>query len=184
MSHNESPELAEPRKCTLDLPPFRVGGKVGGIRPAALPEPVCPHSCGNACFDASAPEISPEPSGIISLVGNDLSRSFSRPAGPGPYCNLLKSGLGKIEFAAVCTGEMAGDRRTIPVGNEHPFGTFATLGKAYRVPPFLAGAKLPSMKACAQASLSVALSVKSTDCHILCQIPCSSHALRRRQHVT
>ncbi len=184
ISHNKTSEVADPGEGTFYVPTGSIGKIVHFVGPASLPELADATLWLDRAFHALLSQVVPEAPGIISFVCDKLLGPLAHSAGLGPNCDLVKNYRRKIELRYLRTGKMARDGDSSSVGNEHPFGAFAFPGKPYRISPFLAGAKLPSMNACAQASLSCASRLESTHCHILCHTPCSSQALSRRQQVT
>jgi hypothetical protein len=91
--------------------------------------------------------------------------------------------MGKFQFRGRCRGKGASQRNTLAVRHHHPLRALALLGFADAGPPFLAGAKLPSMKASCQSKAPLASSWAKKARQISSQIPLSSQSFRRRQHV-
>jgi hypothetical protein len=74
-------------------------------------------------------------------------------------------------------------RNTLAVDHHHPLCALAPAGLADTEPPFLAGAKLPSIKASDQSNCPRWSNSARNARHALSHTPCSSQSFSRRQHV-
>ena len=79
--------------------------------------------------------------------------------------------------------QLASQRYTFAVDHHHPLCTLSTLGFSNAVAPFLAGAKLPSIKHWSQSSFCCRSSLLINARHNLSHTPCSSQSRSLRQHV-
>jgi hypothetical protein len=79
---------------------------------------------------------------------------------------------------------MERNRNTLSIDHHHPFCSLAFLRLADGFAPFLAGAKLPSMKDSAHSNFPWLSSLPRKVLQILSQVPSSSHICNRRQQVT
>lgn len=85
------------------------------------------------------PELFVKCIAVISLVANQAKRSFVNP-------ESLNRGLNKRYFMRRSTGDANGERKTSAVCNCHDLTTLPTLCVPDFKPPFLAPAKVPSIK--------------------------------------
>ena len=89
------------------------------------------------------------------------------------------------EFNLVCTCFMCGygDRKTIAVCNGHDLGTLATFSFANSIAPFLAAAKLPSIKHSPRSIFPLFLRSTASLTNIFSQTSASTHSWKRRWQV-
>jgi len=84
---------------------------------------------------------------VIGFISNQTLRSFFRSTrSVASYLNCLKGLVNQFHFRGRCRGKGASHRNTLAVCHHHPLRSLALLGFPDTEPPFLAGAKLPSMK--------------------------------------
>lgn len=120
----------------------------------------------------------PEPVRVISAVHDQPPR---KPSCPFPaICQRIN---GKFHFRGRCGGKGASHRKTLAVRHHHPLCAFSLLGFSNASPPFLAGAKLPSMKHSCQSRRPCWSSWKMNARHRLSQTSSSSQSLKRLQQV-
>jgi hypothetical protein len=97
--------------------------------------------------------------------------------------STVKSVLDKSYLAPRSTFDTYGDRKTRAVCNCHDLGPLALLGFPDTEPPFLAGAKVPSIKA-SDKSISPRFSKSSARARrILSTVPSCAHCWKRRWQV-
>ena len=115
----------------------------------------------------------------IAIVGHITNQSFwlcSRKA--FRYCFFNELNL-------MCTCFMCGygDRKTIAVCNRHDLGTLATLSFSNSIAPFLAAAKLPSIKHSARSIFPRFFRSTASFTNIFSHILASTHSWKRRWQV-
>jgi len=81
-----------------------------------------------------------QPVTVISLIANESLRNISNEA-------LLQCLSHQFYFSRASTVCAYGDRKTMAVCNCHDLGALSAFSLSHAEPPFLAGAKLPSMNA-------------------------------------
>jgi hypothetical protein len=173
-------KLTEPCVGALDLPASFVASQFPSVFMSLLPAVV---AVGCDQFDTSPfPSLS-QRIGIITPIGDHPVGLLSRPAFRSRDTDLVKRGVRKRNFCRRGTFQPNSQRNTFTVSQYHPLCAFATLGFADSIAPFLAGAKLPSMKASSHRSRPLASNAPSNVRQALSQTPCSSHPFNRRQHV-
>lgn len=121
----------------------------------------------------------PQPVGVIGLVGDE-------PFGQAS-CLGMHIGKGRddqLHLGGRCGGKGASHRKTLAVRHHHPLRSLSLLGLSDAEPPFLAGAKLPSMKHSCQSSSPSLSRVAMKPLQTASQIPSSSQSRSRRQQVT
>lgn len=134
--HCNPPKVVEPSEQPLDPPAPTVALQGPAILRFA---PIAPIR-GNHLDPSLLPELLIQGVAVVSLVANQplrLSVEKSR----------LKSVLDKSYFVPRSTLDTYGDRKTRAVCDCHDLGPLTPLGFADTEPPFLAGEKVPSMKA-------------------------------------
>lgn len=182
--NQQSAIVAHPTKAALNFEALLVGFAVNHDGSAALFAPsLGAAASGNARFDAALSQALSKGTAVISPIRQQLARTgFGLPLAAFDAHGLQRL-LGQLDFGGAGAIEMKAKGQAVSIGHQHPFGAFAFLGFAYSSPPFLAGTKLPSRKACAHSSLSPASRPANTARHTFSQTPASSHFLRRRHAV-
>lgn len=136
VAHCNSAEVVEPGEQPLDP----VATFVAPQGPTILRLPPIAPIRGYHLDSVLLPKLLIQSVAVVSLIANQplrLSVEKSR----------LKSILDKSYFVPRSTLDTYGDRKTRAVCDCHDLGPLAPLGFADTEPPFLAGAKVPSMKA-------------------------------------
>ena len=121
---------------------------------------------------------------VIRLVAN-------KALGPAPWTaptlagdfDGFQGGFRQSYFCGRCRGNGASQRNTLAVDHHHPLRAFAPPGFPDSGAPFLAGAKLASMKASCQSKAPAASNCDRKVRQIFSHSPCSSQRLKRRQQV-
>ena len=113
---------------------------------------------------------------IVSHISNQtLGLGFGKAF---RYCLLNEFNLMRTCF--MCG---YGDRKTIAVCNRHDLGTLATLSFSNSCAPFLAAAKLPSIKHSAKSILPLILRSTASFTNTFSQMFASTHSWKRRWQV-
>ena len=108
---------------------------------------------------------------------------------PGPAASFTRNSdvgqglLDQLHFRRGRRVQVVSQRNALAVDHHHPLRALAPAGFADAEPPFLAGAKLPSMKASDQSNWPFSSSSARNALQALSQTPCSSQSFSRRQHV-
>ncbi len=135
-------------------------------------------------FHAPRREALAEPLRIVSAVANESGGTIARAAATGPgHLHIFQGFLREADFRGRGAKESTSQRNTRAVCHHHPLCTFATFGFTHAEPPFLAGAKLPSMNTSSQLRRPWASSSERNSRQILSQISSSSQSRSRRQQV-
>lgn len=172
---NESSVIADPCKSALDHPSFAVTPQFATILGRLL-FPIRP--MGSDHSNAFSQEPLVERITVIGFVANDPANLFSSRFGAS-----LQGGFSKGYFGGRCAGKLASHRNTFAVDHHHPLRSFAFLGFPNAEPPFLAGAKLPSMKVSDHSRVPLSSSSLRKALQILSQTPSFSHRWSLLQQV-
>ncbi len=123
-------------------------------------------------------------SAIIGFVCHQFFRSRLGTATFARNRGGLQRWFGQCQFMRLGTVYIqANGQATAAIDYRHHFRAFADLRLACSIAPFLAGAKLPSRRACAHSSLPAASRWLREVRQIRSHVPSSDHAFNRRQHV-
>ena len=122
---------------------------------------------------------------IVAAVGNEAERLLPRPAGsmPPPYADRGERRLDEFDLRRGRRVKVVSQRKTLAVDHHHALCALAPLGLADRGAPFLAGAKLPSMKDSLHFNCCRSLSSPRKARHISSHTSCSSQSRNLRQQV-
>lgn len=175
VTHEQASLVAKPGEEPLDLPAMPVAAQ----HPAILQR--CSFAIAPVGTDQLAVQTPHQVSKPICIIGSVRNQPLRKPAGP-----LLAVGQSLNHqgyFCGRCRGKGASHRKTLAVRHHHPLCSFALLGLSDAGPPFLAGAKLPSMKHCSQFRTPFASSWEMKLLHTRSQTPSSSQSRKRRQQV-
>lgn len=135
-------------------------------------------------IDAFIFEISSKWITVIGLISDQTIRSFFRSAwSVASDFNCLKSLLNQFHFRGRCRGKGASHRNTLAVCHHHPLRSLAPPGFPDAEPPFLAGAKLPSMKDSDQSKAPLASNWARKARQTSSQTPFSSQSFSLLQQV-
>lgn len=179
--------MIKPGKGAFYAPPLSVGTAVCCVRPAASSSELVRGrtlSLWDTRLHTFVSQVLAQASGIVCFVCNKLVGTLPDPSGLGSYGNLIKNRLGKGDLMESGTVKMNCQRKPGAVGHKHPFSSIAFPCGTNRISPFLAEAKLPSMKALSQIRRFCSLRLSSTARHIFSQTPVSSQRFSLRQQVT
>jgi len=121
---------------------------------------------------------------VIASVRDQALRFLARsPRSRAGHPNRGQSRIHQLYFRRRGRVQVDSQRKTLAVDHHHPLRALATLGFADSDAPFLAGAKLPSIKASRQSSCLRLSSVPKKARQMSNQTSCSSQSFNRRQHV-
>ncbi len=179
IAYNQAAKIRQPGKGAFNFPSFPIASEFSAIlRFCLFPiAPVWNNQIDFKLFQPLTKWIT-----IVTFIGNQTQRALSgTTATIARYTHRFKSFFGKRYFRGRCRGKGASDRNTLAVDHHHPLRSFAPFGRANKGPPFLAGAKLPSMKASCQSSAPFSSSMARNLRQTSSQIPCSSQSLNLRQ---
>ena len=137
ITNNKPTKILKPGKQTLDLITLFVSSQCPAIlRRSFLSIALMRRYELNAAFLG---QLLVKFIAVVSSVANDLARNVFEKTG-------VKSVVNQSHFVRACACCASGDRKTASVRKAHNFGSFAPFGLAHAIAPFLAGAKLPSIK--------------------------------------
>ena len=121
---------------------------------------------------------------IITFVRDQTLWIFPGPTAPFARNSDVGQGLlDQLHFRRGRRVQVVSQRNTLAVDHHHPLRALAPAGFADAEPPFLAGAKLPSMKASDQSNWPFSSNSARKARQALSQTPCSSQSFSLRQHV-
>jgi hypothetical protein len=175
MTDERSPPITKPSEEPFDLPAFAVASQGSSILERL--------SFRSLALWADQPAIQmphqfPQLVRVVGPVGDQSLRKA-----PGPLPAVLLHIHRELHFRGRSGGKRAFHKKTLAVRQHHPLRSFALLGFSNAEPPFLAGAKLPSMKYSCQSSRPCLSSCKIMARHRLSHTSFSSQSLNRRRQV-
>ena len=180
MSYQESSELSEPRVGSLNDPAALVSAQFAPVFVAAL---LVVLPVWGDQFDASLLQSLAQWVRVIGAVGDHPFRFLPRPAFGSGDADFVERGFRKRSFSRRGTFKPNSQWKTLTVDQYHPLRSLAALGFTDRGAPFLAGAKLPSIKASSHRSNPSPSNAPSKVRQASSQTSCSSHCFKRRQQV-
>ena len=171
---DQAPEVLEPRKQPLDVPPAVIAPQRSAVL-RGWPAPVATVRC-----DQGDPALGLQAViqgiAVIRLVTNHSVGDGGREA-------RVEGRVDQRDFVGRSTRDADGERKTSAVCHCHDLGPLAPLGFPDAGAPFLAPAKVPSMKPSLRSkpprSARSAASARSSRS----QVPAPTHCWNRRWHV-
>lgn len=136
VAHDQSSEVMQPCKEPFDLPAFAVAAQPASIVESGLGAAL-PVRCNQE--HVLVEQSLPQRVAVVGLVSNQTQRLLLHQA-------FFQGGLHQFYFRRRSSLRVNGERKTMSISNCHDFDTLAPLGFADFEAPFLAAAKLPSMK--------------------------------------
>jgi hypothetical protein len=178
----QSAETAKPCKRPLHDPSMSVPAELSTILVA---RPLVCRTSRNDRFNSSLVQALSKRIAIVGPVGDQTVRIPPRCTRPmdSPYRHVLERRLDESHFRRGCRVQVCSKRSTRAIDQNHPFRALSSLRLADFGPPFLAGAKLPSMKHSSHLIKSASASSARNARHSSRRVPSSSHFFRRRQQV-
>lgn len=181
LANNQSAIIAEPSEGTLDLPSAFIATHFAAIMVFSLLV-VVPIRADQ--FNPPMSQGLPQWVTIVTFVRNEplwiFPGSTTSLTGHRDVCKRL---VQELHFRWGRRVQVVSQRNTLAVDHHHPLRALAPAGFADAEPPFLAGAKLPSIKASDQSSWPRSSKSARNTRQALSQTPCSSQSFSRRQHV-
>lgn len=182
MPNQQSSECPEPRKSPLYDPSMAIATELPTV---LMARPLVGRSGRDDRLDPSTLKARPKRVAIVSPVGDQAVRISTRCARPmGPMdSHVFKCRLNESHFRRGCRVQVCSQRSTLAIDQNHPLCALSSLRLADFEPPFLAGAKLPSMKHSSHWIRSSSASSARKARHSSSRVPFSSHSFSRRQQV-
>jgi hypothetical protein len=179
--HDEAAEVAQPGEGALNLPSSPVPAKSSAILGRLL-APVLPVRANQ--LDPSGFQLLPERVAVIPFVSDE---SFRIPARNAIAVRWQLDGIQRRfderDLVRARRVQVVSQRNTFAVDHHHPLRSLAAFGLSDAFAPFLAGAKLPSIKHSLQSSCPRSSSWPKNARHASSQTSSSSQSRSRRQHV-
>jgi len=170
----KSPEVLKPADGSFDFPSSLVTSKLSSV----LRRRFCAIAFVRSNqVDSSFEQTEPQRIAVGCLVIDQLSRSAMN-------CAIGEQRLDEIDFVRTGTLNHITARRTVAVGQQHDFRTFASFGLAYTKPPFFADENVPSAMDSSRSILPSRSSLLTKRAHAFLNKPDSVHCFIRRQQVT
>jgi len=113
---------------------------------------------------------------VVRFVTNYIFRNLFQETG-------IQRSFHQGYFVGASRDCVNGDRKTFSVCKAHDFGAFAPFGLAHTIAPFLAGAKVPSMKPSLRSMPPRSRKSLANAVRILAKTPDSVQCWKRRWHV-
>jgi hypothetical protein len=182
VSYYQSAELTQPSKCTLNYPPPLVPTH---LAPILVSGSLIVNSSWDDWLNTMSLEYLTEWIRVITPICYEPLGALARPpcSVSSPYCYSTKHVSEQLHLRGGCRVQVCSQRSTRAIDQNHPLCALAALSLADFVPPFLAGAKLPSAKHSSQCILSWSLSCAKKARHISSSTPLPSHSRNLRQQV-
>jgi hypothetical protein len=180
ITHDQAAEVAQPGKSAFDFPPFAVASQVASVVEGRFAAAFAVRT------DEQHSPLQQSPAqgiAVVTPVGDDAQRPLARTPPFLGHLHRVQSALGQCHFPRRGRDQLTSQRNTLAVDHHHPLRAFSPLGLPDALPPFLAGAKLPSKNDSLQSSRPCWSSSDRNCRHILSQTSCSSHWRKRRQQV-
>lgn len=180
IANHQSPKVCDPGDASFHLP-------------AALVSPQLPPVLGrrlDAVGLVRADQVDASPLQPFSqririgdvIVDQPLRLAPGTAATPGDF-DLLQRGLDPRGLVRGRTGKLNSQRKTLAACHPHPLCTLSAFGFSDAVPPFFAGAKLPSAKVSSQSSRPCSSRSPRNFRQISSQTPCPSQSSSRGRQV-
>ncbi len=180
--HHETTKGAQPRKGALHDPAVLVAAQLSSILMSGLTVVATGRDDG---LNPMTFQTLPQWVAVKSPVSYEPIRALTGPAwfARSASGDRLKSPLKESDLRRGCRVQGCSQRRTLALDQNHPLRALAPLGLADFVPPFWAGAKLPSAKHSSQRSFCRSFSWARKARHISKNTPFASHSLSLLQQV-
>jgi hypothetical protein len=180
VADEESAEVAQVSKGSFHFPTLAVAAQ----RASILEDRASVGAMRADQLDAPRGKLPAKARAVVSSIHDEALRAVARTARSQArhfHCGerLRREG----DLCGRGAKESASQRNTRAVCHHHPLRTFSAFGFTHGEPPFLAGAKLPSMNTSFQLSLPCASSSARNRRQMLSQISSSSQSRSLRQQV-
>lgn len=180
IADDQAPEIAQPGEGPFNLPAMSIAPEFASILKFV--------NAGGAMranqFNPSRVQRSSQFVAVVASIGNQSLRFAFGPTSPGTrHCDRGQRALNQGYFRRRGFNDSASQRNARAVDHHHPLRPFAFPGVSDAEPPFLAGAKLPSIKHWLQSSFFPASSSLKNIRQICSHRSCCSQSRNRRQQV-
>ena len=182
ITHGQSPEVAQPSKGALDDPAPLVtpqGSAILHRRFAAT------FAMRDDWFNPAPTQLLAQPVAVVAPIQDHPLRLLARSSGamPPPHTDGRERFRDQLDFRRGCRVKVVSQRKTLAVDHHHPLRPLAPLGFSDSLAPFLAEAKLPSIKDSLHFSCWRSFNSLRNARQISSQTSCSSQSRKRRQQV-
>lgn len=180
-TNNQTPKGCQPSKSAFSFvaPPI-----AAQLTPILSLRPLAVLAMRHNQFNAALLQLLPQKVTVIASVRDQAFRFLARsPRSRAGHGNRRQGSIHKLYFRRRGRVQVDSQRKTLAVDHHHPLRALAPLGFADSRAPFLAGAKLPSIKASRQLSCLRSSSVPKKARQMSSQTSCSSQSFNRRQQV-
>jgi hypothetical protein len=183
IAHDQAPAVIPPAKAAFDFPALAITrARFDGA--AALRFAPRPAFNGrDGWLDAPAAQALPDCLAVVCSVRHQFLRASSWTTASLRHADRGQGGLHQLALVGLGTIDGQADRQALAIGNDHHLRALADFGLTDAGPPFFAGTKLPSKKACAHLSWPWAFSWLSKVRQICSHVPSAAQLRKRRQHV-
>jgi hypothetical protein len=183
IAHDQSPTVVHPPEAPLYFPAVTVIGARMDRSPTLgmTPWPACKR--GDRGLNTPSTQRPAEDLTIVSAIGNQFLRPRAWPSSSTWHSYGSQSGFSQRALVRLRASDMQPDRQSMAISHNHDFRALAHLRPPDAGPPFLAGTKRPSRKACPHSSLLCASSWLNSRRQMPSQVPPAVQAWKRRQQV-
>ncbi len=182
IADHQSAEVTQPSEGALNNPPSLITAQRAAVlrRRFAAILPMRDDQLDAACRQLLAQGVA-----IVTPVGNQAAGLLpgTTAAVPVPYADRRERRRDELDFRRGCSVKVVSQRNTLAVDHHHPLRALAPLGFADSAAPFLAGAKLPSIKASLHFNCWRSFNSPRKARQIVSQTSCSSQSRNLRQQV-
>lgn len=180
VADNQTAKVSQPSEGPFDFPAMLIAPKFASI--LKLVSAITSMRANE--FNALGLKKGSQFIAVVAAISDESARFALGTAAPAPrHRNRLEGALHQLHFRGRGFNDSASQRNTRAVDHHHPLRAFAFAGVPNAEPPFLAGAKLASMKHWLQSNFFLASSSLRNTRQILSHSSCSSQSRNRRQHV-
>jgi hypothetical protein len=181
VSYDESAAVAQPRKSAFHLVPTPVATKFSSILRRFLLA-ICTMRA-DKLYTLLSKTFS-QWVRIVTTIGNEtFGFVFGSTMSTSRHSYSFERLFDEFDFRRGRRVQVVSQRNTLAVDHHHPLRSLASFGLSDAFAPFLAGAKLPSIKHSLQSSWPRSSSSARNARQASSQISCSSQSRNRRQQV-
>jgi hypothetical protein len=167
----------------LDFPALTITGPCLKRAPALWPAALAALKGRDGGLDAPAAQSLAKVTAVVGFIRHQLFRVGPRPAPSLGDANRRQRGICQSELMALGAVPVQANRHAMTISHDHHYTALADLRFTDPKPPFFAGTKLPSRKACVPSSLPRASSWLNSVRQLCAHVPSAAQRRKRRQHV-
>ena len=183
IAHDQPPTVIHPCKAAFHFPAVTIVRACTDRAPTLGMAPWSADKRGDRGLDAPPTQVPPKGLAVVGFISDQFLRSRAWTSLSPRHSYGGQGRFGQRAFVRLRTRDMEPDRQAVAISHNHDFRALANLCPPDAGPPFFAGTKLPSRKACAHSSLLCASSTLNSCRQMPSQVPSAVQAWKRRQQV-